>query len=76
MDFIYTELIDQLKDLYSQGQWGVQYLAKGHSGMQTGGAGDQTTGLLVGDGLSPEPQLTYIYGNSHFVAAAVLCPAL
>ena len=28
-------------------QFGVQYLAKGHFDMQTGGAGDQTSDLLI-----------------------------
>ena len=39
-------------------QGGVQYLAQGHFGMRTGGAGDQTTDLLVSGqtALPPKPQ--------------------
>ena len=32
-------------------QIGLQYFAQGHFRMQSGGAGDQTTGLLVDDPL-------------------------
>lgn len=41
------------------GQFRVQYLAQGHLDTQTGGAGDQTTNLLISGrtAVPPEPRL-------------------
>lgn len=45
-----------------QGQFRVQVLAQGHFSMRTGGAGDQSTDLLVSGRptLPPEPQIFFI----------------